>query len=406
MRSAWNVEREPTCRKLLAAKFPHAAQYDDVQTVGAHNLAPVDLICGGFPCQDLSVAGQRAGLSGSRSGLYYHLTRITDELKPAFLLWENVPGLHSSDDGRDFARVLVELARIGYSGAWRTFDAQYLGLAQRRRRVFGLFARGDTGAERAAEILSLAEGVRWYPAPRREAGEKPAGTLTRGALDGSSPCGGAGRDTYNDGTDQTYITPTLAGGSRKMSGYSCDDIPVIADCLQERDSKGSGSSTKNGHLIPVAFDSTQITSKTNRSQPQPGDPCHTLAKGAHAPAIAFSPKDHGADAGELAPTLRAMGHRDSHMNGGGQIAIAQTITAEMYRSGGATAGNNQGVRRLTPRECERLQGFPDDWTAGFADSVRYRMLGNAVAVPCARWIGARITMHNIEHDRTRRTDAR
>ncbi|MEK6839330.1 MAG: DNA (cytosine-5-)-methyltransferase, partial [Nanoarchaeota archaeon] len=194
MRSAWNVEREPTCRKLLAAKFPNAAQYDDVQTVGTHNLAPVDLICGGFPCQDLSVAGHRAGLSGSRSGLYYHLTRITDALKPAFLLWENVPGLHSSDDGRDFARVLMELARIGYSGVWRTFDAQYFGLAQRRRRIFSLFARGDTGAERAAEILSLAEGVRWHPAPRREAQKNTPSAIGRSI----ALCLNAGRDGYND----------------------------------------------------------------------------------------------------------------------------------------------------------------------------------------------------------------
>ena len=350
MRSAWNVEREPTCRKLLAAKFPHAAQYDDVQTAGAHNLTPVDLICGGFPCQDLSMAGKRAGLAGARSGLFFELTRITHELKPAFLLWENVPGLLSSDDGRDFARVLMELDRIGYHGAWRSIDAQYFGLAQRRRRVFGLFARGDIGAARCAEILSLAEGVRWHPAPCRESGERVAGTLMGGASGGSS-------HGKNSGTDR--------------AGFL---VPDVSWCLQERDSKGSDSNTKPGHLIVCAFTS----------------------------------KDSGGDAGELSPTLRAMGHRYSHMNGGGQVAVAfQTRIARNGRGqpkeimdaltsadGGTHVAYAGGVRRLTPRECERLQGFPDDWTAGFADSVRYRMLGNAVAVPCARWIGARIIGHN------------
>lgn len=407
LRCAWQVEINPQCRKLLAAKFPRAARHDDVRTVGAHNLAPVDVICGGFPCQDLSIAGRRAGLAGSRSGLFYELTRITHELQAAFLLWENVPGLLTSDRGRDFMRVLVELVRIGYHGAWRVLDAQYFGVAQRRRRVFGLFARGDTGAERCAEILSLAEGVRGHPAPRRQAWQKPASTLTRSALCGGSPCGG-------DGRDGLLISGTLAGGARKKSGYSTDNIPltchtlsagrdgyndgsdqiyipIVSPALKARDGKGpSSDGDGDGAPLICAFDATQITSKTNRSRPR-----------APVPVIAFSSKDHGADAGELASTPRAMAHRDSHPNGGGQLAIAQTLTAEMYRSGGATAGNNIGVRnvllpavrRLTPRECERLQGFPDDWTAGFVDATRYRMLGNAVAVPCAEWIGRRLARH-------------
>src|SRR5690606_10553137 len=108
----------------------------------------VDVICGGFPCQDLSIAGRRAGLAGARSGLFYEMTRITDELQPAFLCWENVVGLLSSRGGRDFLAVLMELERIGYSGCWTTLDAQFFGVAQRRRRVFGVFARRDIGAAR------------------------------------------------------------------------------------------------------------------------------------------------------------------------------------------------------------------------------------------------------------------
>lgn len=175
---------------------------------------------------------------------------------------------------------------------------------------------------------------------------------------------------------------------------------------------GTGRGTP---LVPVLpFDTTQMTSAANRSQPKLGDPCHPLAAGAHAPAIAFSCKDHGADASaELAPTLRAMGHAGSHANAGGQMAVAfapdvaGTMVARSSRGGGQT--NSPGhqadqqcialssaVRRLTPRECERLQGFPDDYTAitvrgkPAADGPRYKALGNSWAVPCARWIGERI----------------
>lgn len=339
MHGLWQVEIDPLCRKLLAAKFPNAEKYKDVCQCGKSNLASVDLICGGFPCQDLSVAGKRAGLDGHRSGLFYEMARITHELKPAFLLWENVPGLFSSDEGRDLARVMLELDRIGYCGAWRTLDARYFGLAQRRRRIFGLFTRLDSGAEHCAEILSLAEGLRGHPAPSREAGQGVAGSLG-----GSSQSGGL--RTTDPGNQGAYV-------------------PTICPAIKSRDSKGVSSD---------------------------GD-------GDGATLVAFSCKDHGADTGELSPTLRAMPHDRSHENGGGQIAVAQTITAEMYRSGGAVAGNNsQGVRnvlipavrRLTPMECERLQGFPDGWTAGFSDSVRYRMLGNALSVPVMEWIGHRL----------------
>ena len=133
----------------------------------------------------------------------------------------------------------------------------------------------------------------------------------------------------------------------------------------------------------MAFDTTQITSATNRSNPKAGDPCHTLAKGAHAPAIAFDCKasgQNGFGVGEVASTMRSMGHADSHQNGGGHQAVMQSMK----------------VRRLTPRECERLMGFPDGYTnvphrgKPAADGPRYKALGNSWAVPVVRWIGERI----------------
>ena len=360
-RGAWQVEIDPRCRCVLAEHFPAIPRFADIRGLDGRALGSVDLILAGFPCQGLSIAGRRRGLRDSRSGLFYEMCRIVSELSPGFLVWENVPGLFSSDKGRDFARVVAELARLGYFGAWRTFDAQYFGVAQRRRRVIGVFARGDFGASSGAEILSFAEGLQGYPAPRRAAEEKIAGTLTRSALDGSSPCGG-------DGRDGLLVAGTLCANGKASGSATQQDAEsglLVSAPVTAKWAKGTGGPAGDEWRNLVAA---------------------TIAGGARAkqgystddiPLIAFSCKDHGADAGALAPTLRAMGHAESHANAGGQVAIA----------------GRSGVRRLTPLECERLQGFSDGWTKGFADGVRYRMIGNAVAVPKARWIARRMRQY-------------
>ena len=192
---AWQVEIDDDATRVLAHHWPDVTRHDDVSTWATrkHPAEPVDLIVGGFPCQDLSVAGKREGLAGKRSGLFGQMVRIIHRVRPAFVLWENVPGLLSSDDGRDFVRVARALADIGYSGGWRTLDAQRFGVPQRRRRVFGVFARGRAGAGRAAEILALTQGGGRHPETCGEAREGVAGAL--------------------------------AGGSRKSGGYSHDDTP-------------------------------------------------------------------------------------------------------------------------------------------------------------------------------------
>jgi len=319
MRTLWQVEIDATARRVLSRHWPDVERHADVRAVGRDSLALVDVIVGGFPCQDLSTAGQRRGFGGTRSVLYYEMTRIVDELRPPYFLWENVPGLLSSRGRHDFAAVLAEMDRIGYMGGWRVLDARHFGLAQRRRRVFGCFARRDIGALSAAEILALGASMRGHPAPRREAGQDVAGTPG-----GGTPSGGPKPDTD---------AMTL--------------IPAIANALQERDAKGTDSDTKPGRLIPTfAFNSTQIMRPTDRSIVGPGRPVPTLTQ-----------------------------------------------------TGLMSVANSVGVRRLTPTECERLQGFPDGWTAAggdgrlIADSARYRMLGNAVAVPVAEWIGRRMVAH-------------
>ena len=184
------------------------------------------------------------------------------------------------------------------------------------------------------------------------------------------------------------------GGAGRLDAESETLIPTnggafdVAHSLRGEGFDASEDGTGRGTpLVPVAFDPTQITSATNRSNPKAGDPCHTLAKGAHAPAIAFDCKASGKNGfgvGEVASTMRSMGHADSHQNGGGHQAVMQSMQ----------------VRRLTPRECKRLQGFPDDYTNVLhrgkpaADGPRYKALGNSWAVPVVRWIGERIETVN------------
>ncbi len=259
--------------------------------------------------------------------------------------------------------------------------------------------------------------------PRRETRKDIAPTIAARASGG----GGLGTDFDLDGRlVAPAVTSKWAKGVGGPSGDECQNL-VVARALRAQGQSAhdhtletyiahtlsaegfDASEDGTGRGIPIIpFDTTQLTSRTNRSAPKPGNPCHTLSSGGDAPAIAFTSKDYGANAqDDLAPTLRAMGHKDSHPNSGGQIAIAATSS----------------VRRLTPRECERLQGFDDDYTlipAGkrnwtreieemrdyfldalpgasdeelirlAADGPRYKALGNSKAVPVVRWIGERI----------------
>lgn len=134
--TAWQVEIDPVNRAVLADRFPHAKQLEDVRECGKHNLTPVDVITGGFPCQDLSIQGKRKGLAGERSGLFFEVCRILREIQPSWVVLENVTGLLSCNDSKDFETVIKSLAQCGYVGYWRVLNAQYFGVPQARRRVF------------------------------------------------------------------------------------------------------------------------------------------------------------------------------------------------------------------------------------------------------------------------------
>ena len=404
-----HVERDANCRKLLAEKWPDAVALDDVCTAGAHNLPPCDVVTFGFPCQDLSVAGKRAGLAGGRSGLFYEATRIIDELKPAYCLFENVPGLLSSDGGMDFWRVLRQMDEIGYHGAWRTLDAQWFGVAQRRRRVFGLFSLLDSGAERCAQVLSLGESLRGHPAPSREAGKVAPCLAASGVGAGRT---GNERNEVDFCIEQATIPLQEVG---KRTGISTDDKRAgigignesdpmftlqagaqhglavagtlagagggnglsvafhdVAGTLKDRGGNHAGNGAEEADRIVGCRDVAQAITQNYGKQPDNSDT-------ALGPNVVGCVEIRGRDDGR---TLEARYDGTANAlrtpNGGRDGMGVGAVHAAM------------SVRRLTPTECERLQGFPDGWTAGFSDSTRYKMLGNAVCVKVSEWIAMRL----------------
>lgn len=203
MTTAWQVEIDANCNAVLEHHWPEVARYGDIRNVGA-DLRAVDVISGGFPCQDLSVAGRRAGLAGDRSGLWFEFYRVLTELRPSWAIIENVPGLLSSNGGRDFAVILSGLAKLGYGVCWRVLNAQYFGVAQRRRRVFII---GSLGDGRAAQVLFECESGGGDPPQSGKAGEEVAGSIGM-----CSPSGGFRQDLDNMGA---YIYEVHGGSKRK-----------------------------------------------------------------------------------------------------------------------------------------------------------------------------------------------
>jgi DNA (cytosine-5)-methyltransferase 1 len=311
------VEIDPAARKVLARRFPDVTLFEDVQEVTGDQLRAAGfvpergIVTAGWPCQGNSVAGRRGGLADPRSGLWSHVRRLLAETSAAWFIGENVPGLLSVNSGEDFAVVLDDLADLGMGFCWRVLDAQHFGVPQRRRRVF-VVGRAGRDARGPVEVLLEPEGRSRAHAPGGEAGQDVAGTL---------------------------------GGGSGARGWTPD--------------------TDRMTFVPVAFDAAQITSRTNRSNPQPGDPAPSLA--ATGLPMAFNPQTGGDMRIGYGDKPTALARK--------QVTAVQLDTA---------------VRRLTPLECERLQGFPDGWTEGQSDAARYRELGNAVAVPCVEWVARRV----------------
>jgi DNA (cytosine-5)-methyltransferase 1 len=397
MQCAWQVEIDKNCQNILRRHFPNSKLYEDVRNVGRNNLESVDLICGGFPCQDLSVAGRRAGLAGERSGLWFEFHRIIEELNPQWVVVENVPGLLSSNGGCDFAIVIRGLVQCGYGIAYRILDARYFGVPQRRRRVFIVGSLGDGCA---AQILFEREGMPGNLAASGEAREGVARDIE------TSPClRSDGHDASEDGNGRRDLVPVsyaVNAGSNGARRYDGESETFVLEPRFVRNGLGApnsvvpplkaqgGQTGKRDSAPVVAF----ARNARNEVRLIAGDgqiigalPAQPGMKQQNyiAPVIGFSACRDGGDAAQdIMPTLKHGGDEPSHHNAFKKPAIA----------------SRAGVRRLTPVECERLQGFPDDHTAcGIdesgkrvkqSDSARYRQLGNAVCVPVVEWIAKRI----------------
>jgi DNA-cytosine methyltransferase len=454
-------EIDKNAQNVLRKRFQDVPLFDDVREVGVntHEKGSVDIICGGFPCQDLSIAGKRAGLAGERSGLWFEFARVIDELEPRWVVIENVPGLLSSDKGQDFAIILRWLVERGYGVSWRILDARYFGVPQRRRRVFVVASFGNGSS---AEVLFEREGLPRYPKKGSEARQAAAGTFNvRSGGDG----GGKG---YLGSDDQSMTLGGQQQWAYNISAFNSNcmlsDNPLSGiqniDTTRTLDNNG-GNPACNQDGTMIVQPNVAHTLRANAKQSlMSGDGvinetliyankvANTLAGGsskAHSDmtsgqqdgnVIVFQPgnlsRQAGANPSNIVPTLGAntQGDQFPHITfikqrideykqdtvdatvsardyksatdivwqnrqQSGEIRIQDDISPTISSSWGS-GGNNVpmvGVRRLTPTECERLQGFPDGWTDGQADTARYKQLGNAVAVPVVQWIIDRIWKH-------------
>jgi DNA (cytosine-5)-methyltransferase 1 len=367
------IEKFPS--EVLKYHYPSVPNLGDMTKFKEWNddLAP-DLLVGGTPCQSFSVAGLRKGMDDPRGNLALTYVAIAEKYKPRWFVWENVPGVLSSNGGKDFASFITAMANIGYGIAYRVLDAQFFGVPQRRRRVFVVGYLGD-----------------WRPAtavlfePRSVFGNTAKGRKARKGI--------------------------TASPEKSIRANSKQAVP---------------------------YDLYQITAPINKQNREVGDPCHTLARdnAAYASIIEIDePRDNQQVTSYLesgfaqykqtgtAGTLKAVG---GVLGGGSETFLAQSVyenhpndsrvkemgdvcqtVTNRWGTGGGNVPfvrqteNTMRVRRLTPVECERLQGFPDNWTQipygkrpkeQCPDGHRYKSLGNSMAVPVMRWIGRRIKL--------------
>ena len=343
---SWSIEINPHCQKVLKKQFPNSKIYTDISKVQVEDLEKVDVICGGFPCQDLSVAGKRKGLAGERSGLFYEAMRLIRGINPKLVILENVPGLLSSNSGRDFAELLSQMDK-GWDCqeiAWRVLDSQFFGVAQRRKRIFIVASSRVGGAE---QVLALGESVSGDNKPSKEKRKDLTKNIT----------GDPDKAVWWDGGDRADCLTTCSLSKQQLEPDKRRMSAVIE---------------------PIPYDLFQITAPINKQSREPGDPCHTLASSNAVHAAICVDESNTSD-----PKVMAVRTAQTGANG---IGVSEDISHTLDLANGQAIAHNLTIRRLTPIECERLQGFPDDWTAGQVDTNRYRQLGNAVTVNVIEWL--------------------
>ena len=371
----------------------------DITKISGYTVPTVDCIIGGSPCQDLSVAGKRAGLDGERSGLYIEQVRIVKEMRkkdelsgrtdvdirPRYMVWENVPGAFSSNKGEDFRVVLEELAKVkdknavipmppngkwttagcivgrGYSVAWRVLDAQFWGVPQRRRRI-ALVA--DFGGQSAPEILFVRESVSGHS----EQGEPKRKETPSDASGGSGEYGCIGVDIYNTKLTRDVVCSLTAEGYNSTGTSPKVMIRTPSDC--------------RAVVFGICSAITAAAGMSGNNQPR------TCSRD----VIAL-------DRASFNQGKNAQYEPQYYTDGTNPTIVAKGPSGVCYAIGKTP---RHIVRRLTPLECERLQGYPDGWTdigeyidtngkkRQTSDAARYKALGNSIALPPWKWVLKRL----------------
>ena len=350
-------EADASARSVLARRFPGVPIHHDVQELTPDDIYATGadpartVLAAGFPCQDLSVAGNRAGMGeGTRSGLYWHIVRLLAGFPAKWIVLENVPGLLSSHGGRDMGAVVGALGKLGYGISWRVLDAQHFGVPQRRRRVIFV---GHLGTPWAAPAEILLE-------PEVGSGDSATltGTRTRAARGASSGLGDRriaahhGRMTAEDAANLICYQKVVRSGAHASGG----NLPP--EVWAERDVAAT--------LSPVDL---VVSARSLAVRGREGGSACELGPG-NGPAFTLRAGDGGSSRSQLI----AISTRGDQPDPLPADDVVETV-----------------VRRLTPLECERLQGAPDGWTEGQSDSARYKQIGNAVAVPVFEWVGRRLS---------------
>jgi len=353
------IEKFPS--QVLAHHYPQTPNLGDMTKFKEWSIeSNVDLLVGGTPCQSFSVAGLRKGLDDPRGNLMLTYLAIADKYRPRWLVWENVPGVLSSNGGQDFGTLLGGLGELGYGFAYRVLDAQYFGVAQRRRRVFVVGYLGDWRA--AAAVLFERHSLSGHPAPSREKRESVAGTIKAsigtGGVDVEHPMVACKQWPAEISSTLDTTFGTKQGLEDQHVNAGCPMfVPSTVQTLRTRRPGEGGMSADHEHLVPVI------------------SPALNTCSGSHHAPDTKAYVVHGTQDPCVSDIAFAQGR-----NNGGENVMVQ----------------HMAVRRLTPKECERLQGFGDNYTdiqskgKPTPDGPRYKALGNSMAVPVMAWIGQRI----------------
>jgi DNA (cytosine-5)-methyltransferase 1 len=355
----WFSEIEEFPSEVLSQRFPNTPNLGDMTKLVEKEIfheRKINLLVGGTPCQSFSVAGLQRGLDDPRGNLALEFVRLLYIKQPEWFIWENVPNVLSVNGGRDFNSILSAFAKIGYHLSWRVLDSKFFGVPQKRRRLFVVGHIRDW--RYPAAVLLEPESLQGTSGKSKEK-RKDTPTNTRKSsffdMRGFGDYGeGSASSTLKarDGKDFTDLIVEPYGYSKSHRDSGKVDIRFTEDGKANTLSCGDGCGNQSSlNIVGVVYNPTQITNPNNRSNPKDGDPSPTLTK-----------------------------HSDPFL----------------YM--------RQGVRRLTPLECERLQGFPDNhtdilWKGKPAPpTLRYRAIGNSMAVPVMKWIGSRINfLHNFDN---------